>query len=131
MATVPALETSAPQRILLVDDNRDAAEFLAALLRMDGHDVSLAFDGEEALQSAAAFRPEAALIDLGLPGIDGCEVAIRLRSLQATPPILMVAVTGWGSADDKARADKAGFDRYLTKPIDYDTVRELLDNARV
>jgi DNA-binding response OmpR family regulator len=115
-----------PQRLLLVDDNRDAAEFLAALLRMDGHEVSLAFDMGEAVQQAALFKPAVALIDIDLPDRRGLEMAGELRRWDSLRPMLLVAVSGAGGTEARSRAQRAGFQRYLTKPIEYETVQSVL-----
>jgi PAS domain S-box-containing protein len=109
-----------PLHILVVDDNRDAADSLALMLRLDGHEVDLAYDGPQALQKAGESMHEVLLLDIGLPGINGYEVARRVRE-QAAPerqPTL-VAITGWGQDSDRRRAREAGFDHHLVKPIEY------------
>ncbi|CAG1017361.1 two-component system, sensor histidine kinase ChiS [Burkholderiaceae bacterium] len=109
---------STPQRVLVVDDNRDAAESLAQLLSADGHEVRIAHDGEQALRTAEAFRPQVVLLDIGLPDLDGYEIARRLRA-QRGDAVRLIAITGWGQAADRLRAREAGFDVHLVKPIDY------------
>jgi PAS domain S-box-containing protein len=120
----PAPRARQPRRVLVVDDNRDAAETLALLLRSAGHEVCLAYDGVEALAAAEGFGPEVAFLDIGLPGLDGYEVARRLR--QRPGKLLLVAVTGYGQEEDRRRAHAAGFDRHLVKPVDPTVLQELL-----
>ncbi len=115
---------SAGRRVLVADDNRDAAQTLARFLSLQGWDVSTAFDGEEALALAGSFRPEICLLDIGMPGLDGYEVARRLRARPGCP--LLVALTGWGQDADRRRSLEAGFDRHLTKPVDLDALQHLL-----
>lgn len=105
-------------KILVVDDNVDAAESLAMLLELRGNETRLAHTGPDALAAAAAFHPQVVFLDIGLPGLDGYEVAQRLRAIPARPRPLLVAVTGWGSSDDRQRARAAGFDLHLVKPVD-------------
>lgn len=113
-------------RILVADDNRPAAESLAELLALDGHEVRTAFAGAEAVAAAAAFRPEAVLLDLAMPGISGYEAAARIRGEPWGRDILLVAVSGWGREADRARGQAAGFDAHLTKPLDYAALSALL-----
>jgi CheY-like chemotaxis protein len=107
-----------PQRILVVDDNADLAESMAMLLRLEGHDVRIALDGSSALDLAEEFRPNAALLDIGLPGLNGYEVARELRSRQNGRGLLLIAATGYGQPDDRVRAQDAGFDVHMVKPLD-------------
>jgi CheY-like chemotaxis protein len=104
--------------VLVADDNEDAAESLAMLLRLRGHEVRTAHDGVEALAAAEAFRPEAAVIDVGMPGLSGLEVAERIRREPWGRGMLLVALTGWGQAEDRRRTDAAGFDHHLVKPAE-------------
>ena len=104
--------------MLVVDDNVDAAEMLAEALRVNGHVVGVAHDGPAALSLVDDFRPELALLDIGLPVMDGFDLARRLKSRLSTSPPKFVAVTGYGQASDRARTKKAGFDEHLVKPID-------------
>jgi signal transduction histidine kinase len=106
-----------PRRILVVDDNRDAAESLGLLLELRGHEVRLAYDGYTALASARATTPDVVFLDIGLPGMNGYEVARQLRREPALREIVLVAQTGWGQAGDRQRALDAGFDHHLVKPI--------------
>jgi CheY-like chemotaxis protein len=117
-------------RVLLVDDNVDAAESLAMLLRLWGHEVAVAHDGPAALRAAAAQRPQVALLDIGLPGMDGHEVARRLRSQPGLGPVVLVALTGWGQDEDRRRSQEAGFDHHLTKPVELSALRELLTQVQ-
>jgi PAS domain S-box-containing protein len=137
-ASAPAAEAAAvpsdgqpcpPQvrRVLVVDDNRDAAELLAEMLSLAGHVTQVAHDGPAALAAAPAFAPHVILLDLGLPGMDGYEVARQLRS--GGPPTrhtVLIALTGWGSAEDKRRSAEAGFDYHLTKPVQLSAITEVL-----
>jgi PAS domain S-box-containing protein len=113
-------------RIVIADDNRDAAESLAMLLQMDGHQVSVAHDGAQALSVITAVRPHVAVLDIGMPGMNGYEVAHRIRTSLHSAPIVLVALTGWGQAQDLERAKAAGFDHHLVKPAEPDAVRSLL-----
>ncbi len=113
-------------RLLVVDDNRDAAESLALVLRFMGYEVSIAYGGAEALDVAARERPRAAIIDIGMPGMSGHELARRMRREAWGRNAVLVALTGWGQDADKQAALAAGFDDHLTKPVDPDTVEALL-----
>ncbi|HMM74837.1 MAG TPA: ATP-binding protein [Gammaproteobacteria bacterium] len=117
---------AARRRILVVDDNRDAADSLALLLNLSGHDVHTAHDGLEAVASAAKLPFDVILLDLGLPGLDGCEAARRIREQQGEKRPMLVAVTGWGQADDRRRTNDAGFDAHLVKPVDFAVLTKLL-----
>jgi signal transduction histidine kinase/ActR/RegA family two-component response regulator len=116
--------------ILVVEDNRDGRESLRDLLELWGHEVSLAEDGPEGIEKALSLRPEVALIDIGLPGLDGNEVARRIRSVLSSDDIALIAMTGYGQPDDRRRALQAGFDRYLVKPVDPAILSRLLAEAR-
>jgi signal transduction histidine kinase/DNA-binding response OmpR family regulator len=126
--TVASLQTPA-RRVLVVDDNRDAAESLALLLQLCGCEVSVAFNGLDALSIFANSRPEIMLLDIGMPGMDGYEVARRIRSTTAGEDVFLVALTGWGQAEDKRRALQAGFDEHVTKPVDPDRLTTLLTSG--
>ncbi|MEW4569687.1 PAS domain-containing protein [Tautonia sp. JC769] len=120
-----------PLRLLIVDDNRDAAVTLGTLLgKIAGHDVRLAHDGPEALRVAARFEPEVVLLDIGLPGMDGYEVARRLRDTPAGSLALLIALTGWGQQEDHRRSQEAGFDHHLVKPVDSDVIEGLIASSR-
>jgi CheY-like chemotaxis protein len=103
--------------VLVVDDNADAAETLATLLAVDGHDVRTAASGAAALVLTRAFTPDIAFLDIGMPGMSGYELARRLRDDPVTADVRLVAVTGWGQAEDRRLAQEAGFDHHLTKPV--------------
>lgn len=125
----PAAAAPAPGRdlrILVVDDNRDAAQALALLLSLAGHEVHVEHGGEAALAAAAALRPQAVFCDLGMPGMGGLELAAHLRQDARFAGTLLVALTGWGSEEDRKRSLAAGFDEHLTKPASADAVTALL-----
>jgi CheY-like chemotaxis protein len=105
------------RRILVVDDNTDAAQSLALLLELAGHDVRVAHDGVETLAVASEFEPEVVLLDLGMPKMDGYETARRLRNESWGQQVMLVALTGWGQQRDRERTAEAGFDLHLVKPI--------------
>jgi PAS domain S-box-containing protein len=116
---------AAPKVVLVVDDNVDAAESLRALLELSGHTVRLAHDGRSALDALNDFRPDFVLLDIGLPDLDGYEVARRVRARFGTDWPVLVALSGWGRAEDKQRATEAGIDAHFTKPIDPDALMRL------
>jgi len=113
-------------RILVVDDNINAADSLATLLELGGHEVRVAYEGEAALLVAEAFRPQVVLLDIGMPGMDGYEVGRALREKPQTRSALLVAITGWGAPDDLRRAKEAGFDHHLVKPVEPAALQRLL-----
>jgi CheY-like chemotaxis protein len=115
------------RRILVVDDNLDAAESLAALLRHMGHDVQVARDGRAALEAARMNSPQLVLLDLGMPGVDGYGVVQRLRRENGFDAVPFVAVTGSGLPEDVRRTREAGFDAHLVKPVALDTLRQVLE----
>jgi PAS domain S-box-containing protein len=117
---------SSARRILVVDDNGDAADSLAVLLRLMGNDVRTAPDGPAALEAARAYRPDVVLLDLGLPGMSGYDVCRRLREGHFANGPLVVALTGYGQDEDRRRTREAGFDRHLVKPVNPDELREVL-----
>jgi signal transduction histidine kinase/CheY-like chemotaxis protein len=112
--------------ILIVDDNREAADGLSAVLQAVGAETSVAYGGEEALVIAASVHPAVGILDIGMPGMDGCELARRLRSNPEHAHIFLIALTGWGQHDDRVRVDAAGFDHHLLKPVDIAELRALL-----
>ncbi len=128
-ATGKAGEGSLRARILVADDNYDAAQSLALMLGMDGHDVRTASDGLEALRIAEEFRPQLVLLDIGMPRLDGYETARRLRERPWAGETLLFALTGWGQEEDRERARKAGFDRHLVKPVDPEALSQLLNQT--
>jgi CheY-like chemotaxis protein len=118
-----------PRRVLVVDDNRDSAQSLALLLRLRGHEVCEAYDGLDAVGTAAEFRPDVVLLDIGLPGLNGYEVARRIRQEPWSREALLVAVTGWGQDADKRRSVDAGIDYHMTKPVDLTRLSAILDGS--
>lgn len=114
-------------RVLVADDNHDATNTLATLLRLWGHDVESAFDGREALERAGKFRPQVALLDIGMPELSGYDVARQLRTDEQHDGLRLVAITGWGQQHDRDAAIAAGFDAHLTKPVDPEALTQLLD----
>jgi len=113
------------RRIVVADDNRDSADSMAALLRMSGHEASVAYDGAEAVALSAQIRPDAVLLDLGMPRLDGHEAAGQIRGCLGRE-VLLVAVTGWGDEQSRQRTRAAGFDAHLTKPVDLPRLLALL-----
>ncbi len=124
---VPLGRNPSELRILVVDDNKDAALSLGMILQMEGHKVQTAHDGPSALSAFAEFSPEAVFLDLGLPGMDGYTMAKRLREQCPADDLLLVAVTGYGADVDKARSRAAGFDHHLIKPVDFAELQRLLE----
>ncbi len=117
---------AAGRRILVVDDSRDSAETLQVLLELLGHEVRSAHDGPSALQAAVAFRPQVAFLDIGMPGMNGHEVARKLRRMTETKDVVLVAQTGWGQEEDRRRSAEAGFDHHLVKPVDLSAIEGIL-----
>jgi len=125
-APVSAASRSAKQRILVVDDNIDAAETMVMLLDLSGHDARAAFGGQEALDVAMMFQPEVVFLDIGLPGMNGYEVARRLLANPSTASAKLIALTGWGTEEDIRKSKIAGFHAHLTKPVDPNAVDAIL-----
>jgi len=119
----------APRRLLVADDNRDSADSMALLLKAWGNQVEVAYDGHEALATAERVRPEVMLLDIGMPRLDGYEVARRLRAEPWGRDILLIAATGWGQDDDRQRSEEAGFDAHVVKPVDLDALRHLIERV--
>jgi len=128
-APTAAVVSVPPRRILVVDDNVDAARTLAELLGLDGHEAHLAHDGPSAVESARRLRPDVVLLDIGLPGFSGLEVARRLRQEPSLAGLLLVAVSGWVQPEDRDRSREAGFDHHLAKPVDVAALERLLARA--
>ncbi len=125
-AALAAVSASAEKlHVLLVEDSEDNREMLRLLLELDGFRVDVAADGEQGVQQAVALRPQVALVDLGLPALDGYEVARQVRAALG-PSIRLVALTGYSQPEDRMRTAEAGFDAHLTKPIDHDALRAIL-----
>ena len=133
---MPRLPAKTPQaiahraRILVVDDNVDMVRGLVRLLELLGHDVQSAYDGPTAIETARVHRPEFVLLDLGLPGMDGYQVATRLRQEQGSQDAVIIAVTGYGQEDDRCRSREAGFNHHLVKPIDHNVLNTLIGQSQ-
>ena len=129
--TDAALEQAAGarKRVLIVDDNADGANSLGSLLSFLGHDTAMEYDGQAALDRAEAFAADVILLDLGMPGLDGFEICRRLRASELPHRPLIVAMTGWGREEDRARTAAAGFDAHLVKPVDLATLSQLLEGS--
>jgi CheY-like chemotaxis protein len=117
--------TESRPKVLVVDDNEDAADSLATLLDVMGYSVRIAYDGPEAIEAADEFQPEVALLDIGLPRLSGYDIARHVRQKRGRD-VLLVAITGWGQEDDRRKAREAGFDHHFTKPADFDMLLELI-----
>ena len=136
-ARAPEMPSSSPEvaadrartgrRVLVVDDNRDAARLMAELLRASGHAARSFHDGPSALEAARAFRPDVVLLDIGLPGMDGYEVAAALRREQGFGALRIIAVTGYGEEQALSRSREAGIDRHLVKPVDVEALLDLIE----
>ncbi len=124
-------EPSTRRRILVVDDNRDAAMSLAMMLKLMGNDAKTAHDGFEALEAAAAYRPDLILLDIGMPRLNGYETAKAIREKPWGKTIVLVALTGWGQEDDRRRSEAAGFDSHMVKPIEPAILEKLLVTSNV
>jgi CheY-like chemotaxis protein len=121
------LQAGSRRKIVVVDDNRDSVEMMQTLLEHSGHDVSVAYDGPTALRLCEEMKPDALFLDIGLPGMDGYEVARRARELSSCKTIPIVAISGYARGEDCARALANGFSAHLTKPVDIHEVAKLLD----
>jgi CheY-like chemotaxis protein len=122
-----AIKTSViRRRVLVVDDNKDSAETLALALQLEGCDVETAYGGQQALELAEGFLPEMVLLDIGMPGMDGYEVARSIRAQPWGADMLLVAQTGWGQEEDRRRTREAGFDAHMTKPLDHSRLMSLM-----
>ena len=128
-ATPPPIVAVRPRKVLVVDDNVDAAETLAEMLRLLGHDVVVAHDGPAAIEVATASRPQLALLDLGMPVMDGYELARRLRAMPELDRVSLVALTGYGTERERDRALQSGFDGHIVKPLDPALLARLLDET--
>ncbi len=128
---VESPEPATRVRVLVVDDNVDAAESVAMLLALEGHEVRSVHAAQDALEAARAFRPHVVLLDIGMPGMDGYEVARQLRSQHLIERMRLVAITGYGQQSDRARAREAGFDQHLVKPVDPETLQAVIDSVQV
>src|SRR5690606_39265940 len=126
----PARER-ASLKILIADDNRDAADSLAAVVTAQGHRVQVAYDGRSAVQVAGRWRPDVLLLDIGMPGTSGYEACGRIREQPWSRDATMIAVTGWGQEQDRQRSMRAGFDHHLVKPVDFARLCDLLDRVAI
>ena len=113
-------------RVLVIDDNIDMARALASLLKMLNHEVCTAYDGPSGLEAARVHRPEVVLLDVGLPGMDGYQVAEQLRREEFGKTVRLIAVTGYGQDEDRQRALSVGFDQFVTKPVDFATLMTIM-----
>lgn len=120
-----------PKRILVIDDNYDAADLTAELLRIYGYSVITAYSGEDGLSKAFSFLPHLVLLDLGMPGMDGFEVAVSLRAAPEYPQPYLVAYTAWNDDVVKARVSACGFDHHLTKPANFAEIADLVERVAV
>jgi DNA-binding response OmpR family regulator len=116
------------RRVLVVDDNQDAADSLAMLLGVRGEEVRIAYDGATALEVERDFKPDVVLLDIGLPAVSGYDVAERIREKRGDK-VLIVAITGWGQEKDLRRAEDAGIDHHFTKPVDFEALVALIERA--
>jgi CheY-like chemotaxis protein len=126
LAQAPPDAPFAGQRILVVDDNRDAADTLGLLLEADGAEVRVAYDGRAALLMAESFLPSSVLLDIGMPGMDGYEVARRLRQDERFAGMRIIALTGWGQESDRRQSRNRGFTHHLTKPVSLEELHQIL-----
>ena len=125
----PATKTAMPRHVLIIEDDDDARDSLAELLRLDDHQVSVACDGKDGLELAGSLAPDFVLVDIGLPDMDGYEVARRLRNNPATSRLRLIAVTGYGTQDDRRSALAAGFNEHLAKPVEFTSLQALLSDS--
>jgi len=123
------MTTSAQRRVLVVDDNHDSVETLSMLLRIKGHDARVAENGEDAIKIADEYEPHVVVLDLSLPGIDGYEVAHRLRQRPYGMGIILVALTGWSGREVRLKAAEAGFDFHLLKPVEWPELEQVLEST--
>jgi PAS domain S-box-containing protein len=115
------------RRILIVDDYKDSAQSMATFLRLIGNDVHTSYDGPSALEAAAEYQPEVVLLDIGLPGVSGYEVARSIRKLSGLANVILIAITGWSREEDRRRCSEAGFNHHLVKPIDFGLLQQVLE----
>jgi PAS domain S-box-containing protein len=135
MNAAPVSEPTGQQprrrRLMVIDDNKDAAESMSMLLELWGHEVVCAYDGRSALEAAAKYHPDAVFLDIGLPGMDGYEIAERLRGRPESARAVLIAITGYGQDEDRRRSRDAGIDHHLVKPVAPETLHNLLDSLEV
>lgn len=120
------LPAYAKRRVLVVDDNHDAAASLALLLKHNGDDTDTAHDGLEALEAAEHFRPDVILLDIGMPKLNGYEVCRRIREQPWGKDVLIIAVSGWGQESNRLQSEQSGFDHHMVKPVDFSALAKVL-----
>ena len=126
----PDSRAARPLRVLVVDDNEDLARGLAKLLEIHGHHVRVAYDGPSGVDQAKEWHPEIVLLDIGLPGMDGFQVASLLRQNEGTRNAVIIAISGYGQEEDRNRSKQAGFDHHLVKPINSDELAKMMASPR-
>jgi CheY-like chemotaxis protein len=122
-------QTNSPKRILVVDDNNEAADITAELLNLQGYQTSVAYTGMQGLESARTFQPDVVLLDLGMPGVDGYQVAAALRALPDFDHVALIAFTAWGDAATRQRVISTGFDGHMIKPASLDIITAAIKAA--
>jgi CheY-like chemotaxis protein len=127
-AQMDALEAGCKRRVMLVDDNEDAANALGTLLESHGHEVEIFYDPVTALSAVPHFKPEIAVLDIGLPVLNGYELAVKLRSVMGEQPCRLIALTGYGQEADKAKSELAGFEKHLVKPVSLNQLAGLINS---
>jgi CheY-like chemotaxis protein len=125
-AAAQPVASSAGVRVLIVDDNVDSADCLAMVVQLEGYSSQVAYDGPAALALALQFKPHIVLLDIGLPGMDGYEIARELQKRPETKDVILIAMTGWGQEEDRRRSEQAGFTKHLVKPVDPAALRTAL-----
>ena len=131
MANPPVAPPAVRRRVLVVDDNLDAAESLAILMRLAGHEVRMAFDGIEAVKTAETFQPHIVFLDLGLPKLSGSEAARQIRQHPWSQGMILVALTGWGHDKDRRKSREVGFDDHLVKPANLEDLTKIINRLPV
>ena len=126
VAAAPLAVTPHGHRVLIVDDNRDAAETVAQFLQLEGHEVKFVGDGHQALACVPVFAPQVVVLDIGLPGLSGYDTALRMREMPAMKDVLLIALTGYGQSEDRRRAEQVGFDHHFVKPTDPRALSDLI-----
>lgn len=122
-------EATTGLKVLIVDDNVDAANMFAMLMQIEGHDVRTAFNGADAIESVRGFTPDAVFLDISLPDMNGYHVAEKMRMIPSLDKVMFVAMTGYGDQEHQNRSEQAGFDHHVVKPAEHDHVKRLLEQA--
>lgn len=131
METTSTPDSDAPKlKVLVADDNRDGADGFGMLMELSGHEVRIAYSGKQALALAEEFRPQLVMMDIGMPEMDGYEVARSIRAQAWGRDMVLVAITGWGQDEDRREAEAAGFDHHRAKPVELDSLDPLFAQAR-